>query len=735
MVITAETYQIVQVTDVMTAVQPFTLTENWDPARLTLVGVDVFPPVGQVITSPGSLQVIGPAGPPEIVTVEKWFRVEPCDWITTTLEEYLVIDDAPPFEAKSVTINKLAPELHIASSYDPQVFAGSITSFTLSYSNTGGFENDVWISNTFPMTAPFIYADPLPSQVSPDRLSARWDIGGLATGNAGSIEVYVFISETVPTSSTITIWDGIFDHMDVLQEETEIEFHGNASFFPMTWEKYVSGIPWQPGISVTLETSQTLSIQEIIDPRGNPTGFSLVEEWNPEELDLQLTWTIEPISYTSYVLPSAPGTWVLAVPPGIDYGPLTITKEFHVEPCIWSETILWESLQVWGAGVRVHPVTINKRQSELWIDSFFDVSVYSGDEAQFVLAYGNEGGFETRAWISNTFPAEAPFLQSDPSPTIVGPEGRWVFWDIGPLMEGAGGRITVTVQIGSGLPPSTTIEIWDGIFNHGDELADETLTAYHVPPPTWDKWVNDKPWSLDLGTFVQTGDTITVTDVISTRSGMAIVEHWDSEHLSLTNYVTDPPQVGIIFSTPGFLSWEFPGGAPGQVTITKVFSIKPCTWTYTVLWEELWIEGVEWERRPVQIDKQPSALWIDSTYEPHVFAGQLVTFTLPYGNHGGLESYVMITSAFPAEAPFAWSDPPPTAVDPGGRWALWNVGVLASDEEKYITITVAIGENLPPHTMVHINTYIYDHVGFEHDQTEIAFERGPSIYLPSILLE
>jgi hypothetical protein len=304
---------------------------------------------------------------------------------------------------------------------------------------------------------------------------------------------------------------------------------------------------------------------------------------------------------------------------------------------------------------------------------------------------------------------------------------------VGALGDGDAGSITVTVQIEPGLPPSTTVEIWDGIFNHANELDDETLISYHVPPPTWDKWVNGEPWTPELGVTVETSDTITVVDVISTYSGAAIVEHWNPERLALVDYTTEAPVAGIILSDTGFLSWEFPGGAPGQITITKVFHVEPCTWTYTVLWEELWVEGIEWERQPVHIDKIPSALWIDSTYEEDIFAGQLVTFTLTYGNAGGFESRAWITNTFPAEAPFAWSDPVPDAVGPGGRWAMWDVGSLAQGDEGSITVTIAITETLPPDTMVHIYDYIYDHVDVERDWTDIALIRGPSVYLPLVL--
>jgi len=598
LVLPKQTGQMFEVTDVITSVEALTLTESWNPDHLELVNVEVLPPVGTAITGTGSLEIRVPAGPPERVTVLKLFRVLPCNWTDTVLEEYLVVEGGPPFVPRLVHIEKQLPVLEIDSAYEPEVLAGSVASFTLSYANTGGFENDVWISNTFPMTVPFVYAQPFPDAVGPGGSWARWDIGDLAQGQEGNIDVYVLIDETVPTSRTITIWDGIFDHMDVLRDETFIEFHANQQAFTVDWQKFINDQPWQPDMSVTLQTSDTLLIEEFIGASAD--GFSLIERWNPDELELLPGAIIDP---PIPPIVSEPGFWVLEVPPSPDPVPVTIIKEFHVRPSNWPETILWETLQV-GTAVRHRPVRVEKVQPELWIDSFFDVTVYSGDEAEFELIYGNTGGFENQAWIRNEFPPEAPFLDSAPSPDEVGPGGSWVIWDVGALPNGAEGTIDVSVRIAPGLPPSTTIEIWDGIFDHADVLEDETVIAYHVPPPTWEKWVNELPWNPDLVVGVQTSDTLRVTDVISTRSAVAIVEHWNPELLRLDEYALDPP-LGEILPDPGSLVWRFPMGAPGTITITKIFHVEPGAWTYTVLWEELWVEHVEWERWPVHIDKMP----------------------------------------------------------------------------------------------------------------------------------
>jgi hypothetical protein len=715
LVVTKQVSDVITITDVITTVEPFTLTERWDPTRLSLYGFEADPPVVQVISMTGSLDIIGRAGPPEVVTITKQFHVEPCDWLSTTLQEDLIIEGEDIFsDTRSFVIEKRQPELWIASDYATEVLAGSVTSFTLTYGNLGGFENDVWISNTFPITAPFIYAEPFPDRVAPDGTWARWDVGDLANDARDTIGVYVFISETVPASNTATIWDGIFDHVDVLQDETWINYHITGTLPTTVWDKQIDGQPWRPGISVTMETSQTFVVEETIVPPADLSGFALGEEWNPEKLRLLNNWSINPIDYRGFVITTTE-SWNLIVPPGVTFGEVHILKEFHTEPCTWTETLLWESL-VTGEGVgQTRPVIVNKRPSELHIDSFFDVytelDVYSREEVTFTLAYSNTGGFESFAWIENEFPPEAPFVRSDPPPTER-LEGEWAKWDLEALDRGERGTITVTVLTAPGLPPSTTIEIWDGIFNHVGELRDETIIAYHVPPPTWDKWVNGRAWEWDLGFEkpIETSSTFTVTDVIDTRSAIAIVEYWNPERLILMDHTTTP-DAGIIQSDTGSLFWEFPEGAPGTVSITKWFHVEPCTWTYTVLWEELIVEDELWERRPVHVDKIPPDLRLESNGSGEVYAGQLATFTLVYSNTGGYENDAWITNTFPINAPFVSASLTPTRAADDGTWAAWRLGDLETGEEGDIDVTVAITESLVESDTIEI----WD--GIFHDRT------------------
>jgi hypothetical protein len=159
------------------------------------------------------------------------------------------------------------------------------------------------------------------------------------------------------------------------------------------------------------------------------------------------------------------------------------------------------------------------------------------------------------------------------------------------------------------------------------------------------------------------------------------------------------------------LEWIVPPGEPMMATLTKWFHVEPCNWTETILQEELWVGELEIDQRPVTIFKIPPELWIDSQYEPEVWAGGPADFALLYGNDGGYETDVMVRNEFPPEAPFLSADPPPDDVDENGLWAEWDIGDLGMDEGGEIDVTVAISDMLEPCTWITITDWIYDHAG------------------------
>ena len=723
---TVETSDTIEIVDVLRTNQPLKLSKDWNLDELQLVGWSTDPGgAGTLVGGPGYLVWDLPPGVFQVVTLTTWFHVEPCTWTATALTETLGLGQEV-LEQRVVQVEKRSSELWIDSYYDLVAFAGESAFLTLEYGNAGGYENGVWISNTFPVEAPMVWSDPAPDAQDPGGAWARWDVGDLATGGAGSIVVEVAIESGLIPPTTLVVWDGIFDHTDMVRDEAITEFHVEGEP-EAVWEKWVEDMPWHPGMTVTVETSQTVTVVDVVKTLA---PFVLEENWDGELL------VLENVQAEVGAVTATVGHLEWVVGPG-EPEEAALTKVFHVADCTWPQVELWEGLWVDDVPQEPRVVALSKAQPELHIRALHDPDVVSGWPASFELEFGNAGGFESRAWISTTFPAEAPFVGSDPPPTEVGPEGRWALWGLGAVARDEQGVIVVTVEVVPGLPVSTTIGIPLTIYNHIDEARGEAFVEFHVgppPAPEWTKWANGEPWSPDLVVSAQTSDTLEVVDVFLAEHEFILSETWTPEELALTDWHVNP-DVGEAHAEDSFLEWIVPAFEdPQLITVTKTFHVEPCVWEATMLKEWVTVAGEIVEKRPVFVAKMPPELWIESAYEPEVAPGQAAMFTLEYGNAGGYENDVWIGNEFPSDAPFAWSDPPPVEISTDGRWVQWAVGDLAQGAGGSIVVTVTLTDTLPYSTTVGIWDGIFNHVDALQDDTVIRFTIPPArLFLPLVM--
>ncbi len=211
--------------------------------------------------------------------------------------------------------------------------------------------------------------------------------------------------------------------------------------------------------------------------------------------------------------------------------------------------------------------------------------------------------------------------------------------------------------------------------------------------------------------------------VVAIPSVYAQTEAWDPTHLSLVDWEATG---GEVITGSGVLTWTGGITTVATITLTKWFRVEPCTWTTTLLQEELQLEGELLETRPVTVNKQLPELAINiSTPGPSVCPGGPAQFTLDYINTGGYENDVMVRGEFPPEAPFSSANPPPDAVDPAGMWAEWLVGDLPHGVQGSITVTAAVTDTVLPGQLITFSTSIWNHVGQLADQDEASFEVAP----------
>jgi uncharacterized repeat protein (TIGR01451 family) len=685
--ITTETSDTFQVTDVITAVELFTLTDRWHPDRLLLAGFDVDPPLVHVLTATDALTFTSGAATPNVVTLTQRFLTRPCTWTHSLVSRTLEVETTL-FERRPFTVTKTAPRLQITSdAVQSQVYAGSAVSFTLHYANAGGFENAVVITNTFPLTAPIIYAKPQPATAAADGTWARWDVGDLATGAGGSIGVYVYISETLTAGTQVAIWDGIHDHVGQVRDEvtTTFEVLGAA---PQGWIKTIEGRPWTPMFSLTLQTYDTFTVTDVFTVA---PAFNLAEGWITAELKLA-RWAVEPDSYETYVS-ADPGLLTLNAPLSSTSAPrpITLTKTFTVATCSWPQTFLGEAFWIGTSLPTFRPVRVLKRAPVLDLSAANPTPEVNGGElVTYTLTYSNTGGYENAVSVRSDLPPEIVLVTSKP-PTTTGT--TWVFTD--GLATGQRGYITVTARITDEVPPVTRLVITNTLLDHGGLPRDVALVIYERGAPLWEKAINGETWSFTQRTAVDAGDTFTVTDVISAEAAFHLIDHWRAEHLTLIEAL---PEGGSVLGTAGRLTWTVTVPVPGGVTLTKRFRTQPFTTSHTVLWEELHTGGVAWERRPVVLERLPPDLRLTKAVTPTLAGpGARITYTLVFSNAGpGTAVGVTLTDTLPISVTDTAVVSSGVSITPqNGTRYVWDVADLAPYDGGTLTVTGVLSDPLP----------------------------------------
>ncbi|MGC9396590.1 MAG: hypothetical protein ACP5J4_17230 [Anaerolineae bacterium] len=730
--ITTETSDTFQVTDVITAGLPFTLVEAWDAAHLTLLDVNLDPPLVTVVTGTGTLTVTGNAATPDTITVTKHFTARPCTWTQTHVSETLDIEDTL-FEERPFTVTKRTPELHITSDYEPDVYAGSAAKFTLTYTNTGGFENDVVITNTFPVTAPFIYSDPAPHAFAPDRSWARWDIGNLAMNDGGTIDVYVYISETLTSGTEVNIWDGLYNHVGAVADEVTTTFTvlGEAA---AGWTKIIDGgdgpVEWSPTFSLTLETGDIFTVTDVIDI---DQAFMLVETWLTAELtlagyDLEDSGGVE-------VDDSVSGTLILTaiqtgpLPPARPSGAITLTKVFTVNTCSWPQTILGEALQIGLNRPLIRPVLIHKDMPILALTASNPITeIHGGEFVTYTLTYANTGGYENAFSVQSDFPAEAPLAWADPAPTT-GAAGdltaEWVFNE--GLTTGQSGMLTVTVHITDDIPPATRLEVINTLSDHTGMPRDVAIVTYEAVPPEWEKRVNDDLWNAAQSTPVEAGDIVTVSEVITTEADFILVDRWAGDHLTLLDAT---PGDGSVVAAAGRLTWTVTVAGPETVTLTKRFRVEAFTPTHTVLWEDLHVGGVEWEKRPVLLERAVPDLRLTKTVTPTLAEpGDAVTYTLTFSNAGpGTATGVVITDHIPVSVTVGTVISSGVHITDTGATSpyVWQVADLGANDGGVITLTGTLNDPLPASLVTNVAE-----IAADNDVGDLGTSPGGSSFGPT----
>ena len=455
----------------------------------------------------------------------------------------------------------------------------------------------------------------------------------------------------------------------------------------------------------------------VFPPEHLGTPFTAEEKQDPQAISHDIYAAADsPLTEYAWALADYPATALITDFVGLNEGGLPWTS-YPISTVV-----------EWAIGVSPYSdLSIEKTAS--------DDEVPAGETVTFTIAYTNKGlAAAENVSIVERLPLDRlTGLAYQANPPLDHVPGITFTWQIPKLTYGQQGVITVTGIAVTDGPISNTVYITgQNAIGLPTPDRDESSNAAIWPDPTWTKWVDGLAWIPHLTIPVETWETHTVVDVITTQHALTLTEVWTASHLALTQYTVDPPAAGVVMTGPGWLRFHV---LPGQtVTLTKLFQVQPCTWTQTLLQESLFSEYKLLESRAVSFAKRSADLTIGSLYTPAVSAGETATFTLLYGNNGGVENDVWIRNVFPSKAPLLTANPLADRVGASGLWAEWDIGDLGMSQTGRITVAVAISPTVRRGDRITITDWIYDHLDRPVDETQIVFQaQGWDIYLPVVM--
>lgn len=481
------------------------------------------------------------------------------------------------------------------------------------------------------------------------------------------------------------------------------------SLAQVQWTTSVNSQPWVQGMTVAVETCDTL---QIVDTFTNNGGATVA-------LDLHQAFVASEVSYLGHSAtggtvsqPAGQVLWAVSLAAGQS---ASLTVWYHADQCNWPTSTIQ---RLWVGPGQHRDVTLDKWLHDLWIGSGYDPLVFSGQPASFQITSGNGGGYENNVEVWCGFAPEAAFAGASPPADWVDPTGLNASWTIGDLANGDSASIDITLEVDAGLPPGTPVTSGCTVRDHTGAIAAETTINQVTGTTTlWSTRVDSQPWYPDFTSIHETGDTFELVEELYNRSGASteavLSQSFAPSQLSPVDVTVSH---GIVTQYPGLNEWAVPIAVGQTVTMTAIYVVEQCTWTQSEIVSTLAESG---EARATLILKTPADLWIASFYEPLVVPGHSAFIGLEFGNLGGYENNVTVWCSFPDEAPFGGSEPPPDFVDPGGASARWDVGDLASGAAGGIGLTVDIQEGLPPDTPIELACSIHDHVGDPVAETAI----------------
>ncbi|HKZ47229.1 MAG TPA: SdrD B-like domain-containing protein, partial [Thermoplasmata archaeon] len=603
-------------------------------------------------------------------------------------------------------VSVTAPVLSISKSADVLTAdPGDTITYTIVVTNTGtGTATDLVIVDTLPGPTTYVSATPAPDSAVGDVLT--WVVSSLAGGSSISITItatvdaYTADQTILHNVATVDFDDANGNPYPQLSDAADVTVTAPV----MTFSKTVDALTADPSdeFTYTLTYANTGT--------GEATDVTVVDT-----LPADVTYVgavPAPTSIIGQVL-----TWNLGSVAGGSGGSITVTV--RVNAYTPDQTVLHNT-----ATLDYDDANGNAQDQ---LSDYADVSVTApvmtfakaadtttadpGDVFHYTLTYANVGtGTATAVVVVDVLPPEVTFVSAVPAPSSI--VGQTLTWDLGAVVGGSGGSITVTVQVNVGTGDQTllhnaaTLDFDDANGNPYPQLTGYADVVVTAPVMTFSK-------TVDVSTADPSDEftyTLTYANVgTGMATGVVIVDTLPPE---VTFLDADPDPDGIVGQV---LTWNLgavAGGSGGSVTVTvRVNAYTPDQTvlhnTATLDYDDANGNFVDQLSGYADVSVTAPVIAFSKSGPGTVVPGEPVTYTLTYANLGtGTATDVVIVDTLPPEVTFGSSTPPPDAVV--GDLYFYFIGSLGPGASGTITITVRVAFPLSDGTLI-LNGATLDH--------------------------
>jgi uncharacterized repeat protein (TIGR01451 family) len=650
------------------------ITEMYD-SNVTFVSATPSPTSGDNVWNIGNLAP-GASGTISVtVTIDGGISVPNTIVNNVTIDS----DTTDPETAQETTqvVGEPAFEINKIDSPDP-VQAGGTLTYTVNYSNTGNAgATGVVITETYDSNVTFVSATPPPTSGN-----NVWTIGSLAAGASDSITITVTVASPLPNGTLLDNNVSLTaDQGSALAEQvTTVE-----SITTLNISKVHSADPIQAGENLTY----TITYSNCSCSNQTATNVVITDSY-----DSNVTF----VSATPAPESGTNNQWNIgSLGPGAS-GTISITV--NVNSPLQNGTLLVNNVQLTADQGNTNAQEVTEVQSEplLHITKSDNPDPVAANQLlTYTLNYENDVAATSNATgvvITETYDSNVTFVSATPSPT----SGNNV-WNIGTLIPGESGSITVVVRVNSPLRNGTLLNNSVVIAaNEGSANAQETTVVQSSPSIQLTKI--DSPDPVEPNAILTyTLNYSNATDGTETLTNVVITETYDS---NVTFVSASPPP------TSGNNVWDnIPDLAPGDSgSIIIQVRVKTPLPNETLLTNRAALSSDEGSAVVSETTRVESAAVLSinkiHSVDP-VKASENLTYTITYSNSSAASetaTNVVITETYDSNVTFVSASPAPTS---GNN--VWNIGTLAPGTSGTITVTVNVNSPLPNGTQL-LNTVI-----------------------------